>query len=52
MLPIGRIGFWAGVAAFTATVAYDLVQILQIVGVLKFPLDEMSLAGDLRTNRA
>ena len=38
---IGRIGFWAGLAAFSATVAYDLVQILQVVGVLHFPVDEI-----------
>ena len=42
---IGRVGFWAGVAAFTATVAYDVVQILQIVGVLRFPLDEILIFG-------
>lgn len=41
----GRIGFWAGVAAFTATVAYDVVQILQLVGVLHFPLDEILIFG-------
>jgi hypothetical protein len=37
----GRIGFRAGLAAATATVAYDTVQILQVVGVLHFPLDEI-----------
>jgi hypothetical protein len=42
---IGRIGFRAGVAAFTATVAYDVVQILQVVGVLHFPVDEILIFG-------
>jgi hypothetical protein len=42
---LGRIGFWAGLAAFTATVAYDIVQILQVVGVLHFPLDETLIFG-------
>ena len=42
---LGRVGFWAGLAAFTATVAYDLVQILQMVGVLHFPLDEILIFG-------
>jgi hypothetical protein len=32
-------------AAFVATVAYDLVQILQVVGVLQFPLDEILIYG-------
>jgi hypothetical protein len=41
----GRIGFWAGLAAFAATVAYDLVQILQVVGLLRFPLDEILIFG-------
>jgi hypothetical protein len=37
---INEVGYRAGVAAFVATVAYDVVQILQIAGVLRFPLDE------------
>ena len=41
----GRIGFRAGVAACAATVAYDVVQILQVVGVLHFPLDETLIYG-------
>jgi hypothetical protein len=45
MPPVGRIGFWAGLAAFTATVAYDVVQTLQVVGVLHFPLDEILIFG-------
>lgn len=46
MMPsIGRIGFWAGLAAFTASVAYDVVQILQVVGVLHFPFDEILIFG-------
>jgi hypothetical protein len=45
MPALDRIGFWAGVAAFTATVAYDVVQILQVVGALRFPLDEILIFG-------
>jgi hypothetical protein len=41
MPPVGRIGFWAGLAACTATVAYDVVQILQVLGILRFPVDEI-----------
>lgn len=42
---INEVGYWAGLAAFTSTVAYDVVQILQIVGRLRFPLDEILIYG-------
>ncbi len=45
MPTLGRIGFQAGVAAAGATVAYDVVQIFQVVGVLHFPLDEILIFG-------
>jgi heme/copper-type cytochrome/quinol oxidase subunit 4 len=38
---ISRLGYWAGLAAFAATVAYVVVQLLQVAGVLSFPLDEI-----------
>ena len=41
----GEIGYWCGVAAATATVAYDVVQILQVAGVLRFPADEVLIYG-------
>jgi hypothetical protein len=41
----GRVGFWAGLAAFSATVAYVVVQALQVVGVLRFPWDEILIFG-------
>ena len=34
-----KFGFWFALVAFVASVGYDIVQILQIVGSLKFPLD-------------
>jgi hypothetical protein len=40
-----RIGFWAGMAAFSATAAYVVVQVLQVAGVLHFPLDEILIFG-------
>jgi hypothetical protein len=40
-----RIGFRAGMAAFTATVGYDVVQILQVLGALRFPVDEILIFG-------
>lgn len=42
---IGRVGYWSGLAAFGATVAYVVVQILQIVGVVGFPVDEILIYG-------
>ena len=39
------VGYWSGLAAFTSTVAYGLVQILQVAGVLRFPADEILIYG-------
>lgn len=44
-IKISEAGFWSGMAAFAATVAYDVVQILQIMGMLRFPLDEILIYG-------
>src|SRR5262245_128787 len=38
---ISNVGYWSGLAAFTSAVAFVVVQILQIVGVLRFPADEV-----------
>ena len=45
MSTIGRIGCRSGLAAFTATVAYVVVQILQVAGLLHFPWDEVLIYG-------
>lgn len=42
---IGEVGYCSGLAAFASTVAYCLVQVLQIAGVLRFPLDEILIYG-------
>ena len=42
---IGEVGYWSGLAAFASTVAYDVVQILQVAGALRFPLDEILIYG-------
>ncbi len=42
---INKIGFWSGLAAFASTVSYVIVQLLQIAGVLHFPLDEILIYG-------
>jgi hypothetical protein len=45
LMRVANVGYWSGLAACTATVAYGLVQILQIVGMLRFPLDEILIYG-------
>jgi len=42
---IGEVGYWSGLAAFGATVAYVVVQLLQVAGLLQFPLDEILIYG-------
>jgi hypothetical protein len=42
---IHSIGFWSGILAFGATVAYCLVQMLQLCGVLRYPADEILIYG-------
>jgi hypothetical protein len=37
--PVSQIGYAAGIAAFVATLAFDVVQILQVAGGLHAPLD-------------
>jgi hypothetical protein len=44
-LKINEVGFWSGLAAFGAVVAYDIVQILQVLGLLHFPYDEILIYG-------
>ncbi len=42
---IHKIGFWAGLVAFASTITYCVVQLLQVGGVLGFPLDEILIYG-------
>lgn len=44
-LSISKMGFWSGVTAALATLAFDIVQILQIAGVVSYPLDEILIYG-------
>src|SRR5579872_4080320 len=43
--PVNQIGYWSGLAACASTVAYVLVQLLQVVDVLHFPLDGIAIFG-------
>lgn len=42
---ISRIGFWVGIFAFGSTIAFDVVQMLQLFAVLRYPWDEMLIYG-------
>ena len=42
---VRNVGYWCGLAAFASTVAFDFVQILQIAGILRFPVDEILIYG-------
>jgi hypothetical protein len=45
MKDIGEVGYWAGLTAFAASVAYVVVQLAQVAGLLRFPLDEILIYG-------
>ncbi|MHA4847346.1 hypothetical protein ACX0G7_24490 [Flavitalea antarctica] len=42
---IYQIGFRSGLIAFSTTVAYVIIQLLQLTGVLKYPWDEVLIYG-------
>jgi hypothetical protein len=42
---IYKVGFWSGLIAFVSTVAFVIVQMLQLFGVLSYPLDEILIYG-------
>jgi len=42
---INKVGFWSGLIAFTSTVAYCIVQLLQVYGILTYPTDERLIYG-------
>ncbi|MEI2757147.1 MAG: hypothetical protein V9F46_11930 [Chitinophagaceae bacterium] len=42
---IYTIGYWSGIVAFTATFSFYIVQMLQVLGMLTFPLDEILIYG-------
>jgi heme/copper-type cytochrome/quinol oxidase subunit 4 len=45
MIKISEVGYWSGIAAFVSVIAYDVVQILQVMDVLHFPIDEVLIYG-------
>jgi hypothetical protein len=42
---INTIGFWLGLTAFAFAMAYAVVQLLQVFGVIHFPADEILIYG-------
>jgi hypothetical protein len=42
---ISAVGYWSGLAASASAAGYAVVQILQVAGVLRFPLDEILIYG-------
>lgn len=44
-MSISNLGYWSGLGAFASTVAYCLVQIMQVAGMLRFPADEILIYG-------
>lgn len=42
---INKFGFWAGLIAFGSTTAFVIVQVLQVMGVFYFPIDEILIYG-------
>jgi len=40
-----RIGFWSALVAFVAAAGFSLVQILQIIGIVRYPWDEILIYG-------
>ncbi len=42
---IYKAGYWSALLAFVATLAFDIAQLLQLVGVLNFPTDQVLIFG-------
>jgi hypothetical protein len=42
---ISKVGFWPGIIAFIAITAFGIVQTLQILGLILYPLDEIFIYG-------
>lgn len=42
---IYKVGFWAGSIAFISTLAFVIVQMLQLLAILNYPWDEILIYG-------
>jgi len=44
-ITIYKVGFWSGLIAFLATMAFNIAQLLQLFGILIFPFDQILIYG-------
>ena len=44
-ITIYKVGFWSGLIAFLATIAFNISQLLQLIGILTFPFDQILIYG-------
>jgi len=44
-MDVGKVGYWSGLVAFAATMAFVVVQLLQVTGAFRFPADELLIYG-------
>jgi hypothetical protein len=42
---VNQVGFWSGLISFISTLAFNIAQMLQLVGVLTFPFDQILIYG-------
>ena len=42
---VNKYGYWFGIAAFSANAAFVVVQLMQLAGVLHYPMDEILIYG-------
>lgn len=40
-----KVGFWSAMIAFTAMLSFDISQVLQLLGVVRYPVDEILIYG-------
>jgi hypothetical protein len=40
-----KIGFWCAIIAFASTIAYCIIQFIQVYGTIQYPLDEILIYG-------
>ena len=45
MSTVAKIGFWSSLISFAAATGYGVVQVMQIAGILVFPVDEILIFG-------
>ncbi len=44
-IAVAKLGYYAGILAFAFAAAYSIIQVLQVIGVFHFPVDEILIYG-------